>query len=191
MGDARPETAQGSVKQTVKFGQDPLQTVATGVDFEQCCKTARDLVATAEDHIKQKKVSPMGMAANQIGSLDRVFVFRQDYGRPFIVAIDPEILSTYEGVQKTGKEGCLSYPDHYARVLRFDKIRVSYKDLAGRKHRKFLRGFEARVFQHELDHLQGICLVGDSWHAEQQAPSEGSLDLGSGATGEEQKTRQG
>ena len=53
-------------------------------------------------------------------------------------------------------EGCLSFPDQFVNVSRPDKIDVIYEDEEGKEHKIKLQGFPSRVFQHELDHLNGI-----------------------------------
>eukprot|EP00894_Picocystis_sp_ML_P001270 jgi/Pico_ML_1/51787/g2634.t1 len=54
------------------------------------------------------------------------------------------------------EEGCISFPDIYAEVLRPERVTVEYQDLDGKKCKMQLNGLKARVFQHEYDHLQGV-----------------------------------
>jgi len=58
-----------------------------------------------------------------------------------------------------GKEGCLSFPDLFLRVPRDNKITAMYLDRQGNKCIIELEGIDARCFQHELDHLDGVCFT--------------------------------
>lgn len=56
-------------------------------------------------------------------------------------------------------EGCLSVPSMRGLVPRYEHITVSYIDAKGQSHQQELTGFLARIFQHELDHLQGLTFI--------------------------------
>lgn len=94
----------------------------------------------------------IGLAANQIGVPVRAFAM---YSEPPIVAFNPKI--TYFGDELvTMEEGCLSYPGVYVKIKRPRFIRVRFTDPYGEVCTKKFDGMAARVFQHELDHLNGI-----------------------------------
>ena len=94
----------------------------------------------------------IGLAANQIGVPVRAFAM---YSDPAIVAFNPKI--TYFGDEEvTMEEGCLSYPGVYVKIKRPRFIRVRFTDPYGNPCVKKFDGMAARVFQHELDHLNGI-----------------------------------
>lgn len=97
----------------------------------------------------------IGLAAPQIGVAKRIFVM----GTPekSYVCINPEILSG-EGEIKD-LEGCLSYPGLYLHVKRYETITVRYQNILGETKEESFDGIIARCFQHELDHLNGICFV--------------------------------
>ena len=103
-----------------------------------------------------KSNNGIGLAANQVGLDRRVFVMRTQDGREF-GAFNPGIL-TAEG-QMLGEEGCLSFPDLYLNVSRYQKITAMYLDNTGEKRIIELEGIDARCFQHELDHLDGVCFT--------------------------------
>ncbi len=71
--------------------------------------------------------------------------------------INPEITAC-EG-ERTGREGCLSVPDWVGMVPRAVDVTVHYQDIAGEMHEIQTHGFEARVIQHEIDHLDGILFI--------------------------------
>lgn len=68
--------------------------------------------------------------------------------------INPQILSHSDDRVK-GWEGCLSVPGLRGLVPRYREIEVTYQDRYGHQHRRYLKDFIARIFQHEYDHLQG------------------------------------
>ncbi|MCD6217851.1 peptide deformylase [bacterium] len=106
----------------------------------------------------------IGLAAAQVGLNKRFFVFVSDFEAfdsgeeiEINVAINPQILSR-EG-EIIEYEGCLSYPDHVAQVKRAIKTKTRYYDINMNKIEEEYTGLAARVFQHELDHLDGILFI--------------------------------
>lgn len=111
------------------------------------------------------------LAAPQIG-VSRRFFARRDKGQ-MQVLINPEIMKTFgrkeypmidkdDGSKEGFLEGCLSFPGYYGRMKRWLRIEVGWQELLrGRLVKKsgILGGFEAIVFQHERDHLDGILFV--------------------------------
>lgn len=104
----------------------------------------------------------VALAAVQINSLLRVIVVRNNFDdkkdRTFQVFINPEI-TKYEGKQIEDFEGCLSVKDVYGRIKRYEKIRIKATDENGNSIRLTADGFLARVFQHEIDHTNGIVFI--------------------------------
>ncbi len=101
----------------------------------------------------------VGLAANQVGSVFRVFVvdpyWARDDGKPNpIVMINPVIESKQGEIE--GEEGCISLPGIYANVHRAARIDYSYTTPEGERIQASAEGFEAVVIQHEYDHLEGI-----------------------------------
>ena len=97
-----------------------------------------------------------GLSANQIGMDTRVFAMIRDIEyNDVIVCFNPIILKTY-GELVSCEEGCLSFPDKFINVNRRDIIDVKYEDEEGKEHKITLQGLPSRIFQHELDHLNGI-----------------------------------
>lgn len=104
----------------------------------------------------------VALAAVQIDVLQRVVVVRNDFenkdNRSFRVFINPEI-TKYEGDIVYDYEGCLSVKDVYGHVPRYNKVRVKALDENGKEVRLTAEGFLARVFQHEIDHTNGIVFL--------------------------------
>lgn len=96
----------------------------------------------------------VGLAANQVGLLRRVFVMKLADEReiscfnPWIMIGDNDLIN--------GEEGCLSFPNLWLKVKRHNKITAAYLDNAGKQCIIELDGIDSRCFQHELDHLDGI-----------------------------------
>ena len=96
----------------------------------------------------------IGLAANQVGLLRRVFVMKLQDGRE-IGCFNPWIMFG-DNDKITGEEGCLSFPNLWLKVKRDNKITASYLDNTGKQCIIELEGIDARCFQHELDHLDGV-----------------------------------
>jgi peptide deformylase len=93
-----------------------------------------------------------GLSANQVGDLRRYFVWKTG------MVINPELLSTTQHTA-TLAEGCLSFPGIKVMKTRPYGITVRYIDERGMPIQRGYDGFAARVFLHELDHLNGICIA--------------------------------
>ena len=119
-----------------------------------------------------------GVAANQIGYDKRIFIGlkHDDYddeneedekkeiiGNPnadnYEFYINPQIDYCTKKSLQEGEEGCLSIPEVRIIAERFNKIKVRYYNQNGEKIKKTLSGFMSRLFQHELDHLNGVLMV--------------------------------
>ena len=102
-----------------------------------------------------KNFKGIGLSANQIGFMERVFVMYSNVKeREIIACFNPKILSV-SNKKVLMDEGCLSYPGLWLKVSRPDGIEVSYEDENGELHEKAMFGLECRVFQHEYDHMEG------------------------------------
>ena len=103
----------------------------------------------------------IGLAANQIGLTKRVFVMGSKnipgFPEPFAI-FNPTILEHSQDT-KIDKEGCLSFPGVWLMVKRPEWIRVEYQDSDGNTHEVKMDGYLSKCFQHEYDHLEGICFV--------------------------------
>jgi peptide deformylase len=104
----------------------------------------------------------VALAAVQVDVMLRVVVVRNDFDnkkdRSYRVFINPEI-TKYEGEVFEDYEGCLSIKDIYGLVPRYSKVRIKALDLDGKILRLTAEGFLARLFQHEIDHTNGIVFI--------------------------------
>lgn len=124
----------------------------------------------------------VALAAVQVNKLLRAMVIRNNFDdksdRSFKVFINPEI-TKLEGDIVDDFEGCLSIKDIYGKVPRYSKVRIKAINLKGQEVRVKAEGFLARVFQHEIDHTNGIVFIDhikDSKEAFYLLTSEGKLD---------------
>ncbi len=110
----------------------------------------------AADMIEVMHKAPgVGLAANQVGISKRMFVY--DIGSGAKVVINPVINET-DG-EWTYEEGCLSVPGLYWPIVRPQRVHLEGLDLDGNPVSVDAEDLEARVFQHEIDHLDGVLLV--------------------------------
>jgi peptide deformylase len=110
----------------------------------------------AAQMIETMRAAPgVGLAANQVGVSRRVFVY--DAGDGPATVVNPRIVES-EG-EFTYTEGCLSVPGHAWDITRPDRVHLIGYDLDGNELSIEAAEFEGRIFQHELDHLDGVLLV--------------------------------
>ena len=126
------------------------------------CKEVKEVTPrireTLEDMLETMRESMgVGIAAPQVGIMRRMFVAQPDpydEERVFFM-INPVMLEMSEE-KELGPEGCLSVPDMVGDVERSVKIKIEATDLNGERKVYDFEGFDARVMQHEYDHLDGI-----------------------------------
>jgi peptide deformylase len=100
----------------------------------------------------------VGLAATQIGILHRVLVYRAYTDDPLTVLVNPELEWSSEELV-AGEEGCLSLPGVHVEVERPAAVRVRARDQHGAEVRVEADGLDARIIQHEMDHLDGILIL--------------------------------
>lgn len=104
----------------------------------------------------------VGLAAIQVDVLYRVFIVRDDFedakNKSFTVFINPEIAKKIGPIEED-YEGCLSVPEIYGKVPRYQGVKVKALDRNGKSFRVTAYGFLARILQHEIDHLNGIVTI--------------------------------
>jgi peptide deformylase len=104
----------------------------------------------------------VALAAVQIDRLYKIVVVRNNYDdkndHTFTAFINPEIVKA-EGDLIEDYEGCLSVPNVYGKVKRHAKVKVKALDLQGKEFRVTAEGFLARIFQHEIDHTNGMVFI--------------------------------
>jgi peptide deformylase len=148
------------VRQVLRYPDPRLKTPAVAVRRvgPAARRLAEDLRDTARAHPRT-----VGLAAPQLGAPWRM-IWIDCTGHPRVPEplgpmwlVDPRVVER-EG-SAVGREGCLSLPEITARVRRASQVAVRARDLDGREHLLRAEGFEARVLQHEIDHLDGILIL--------------------------------
>ena len=147
------------IKKDVKFLMKPTKKVRFPITYEEE-EIINDLIDT------YNKIPCSGIAANQIRYKKKIFIGQkyedeQDYN----IYINPQIDSINESSLQTGPEGCLSIPDLSLNIERYDKITVRYYAIDGKKKVMKLSGYISRLFQHEIEHLEGKLMIGSRIHS--------------------------
>jgi peptide deformylase len=124
-----------------------------------------DVVSSYMERLKQRMLRTVtdsinrgvGIAAPQVGiGVQLICIQRFDKnGEPFEVYFNPRI-EQYGDSINSGMEGCLSVPGYRGKVDRSHNIELSYLDSTGKKQKETVNGYTAVIFQHEIDHLNGI-----------------------------------
>jgi len=148
---ARREAALRHVR---KYGDPSLRSRARPVEVfdDALADEVKRMGALMDDALG------IGLAATQLGVMHRLLVYRVDQDAPLGVLVNPEIEWRGDEVE-TMEEGCLSLPGVGVDVERPVRVRVSARDEAGARLVVEASGLEARVIQHELDHLDGVLIL--------------------------------
>lgn len=104
------------------------------------------------------KFNGVGLAAVQVGILKRVVVIHIDYeNEEPLILINPEIIKQ-KGAQ-TVEEGCLSFPNKFAKIVRPEEVTIEALDRNGEKIKLTGKGLLAQAISHEIDHLNGEVFI--------------------------------
>ena len=114
------------------------------------------IAALAQTMIETMYEAPgVGLAANQVGVQKRLFVY--DQGEGPVVVVNPRIVESHG--EWTFEEGCLSVPGLSWEITRPNAVHLVGYDLDGNEIDVETEEYEARIFQHEMDHLDGVLLI--------------------------------
>ena len=169
---------EGLIKDNIDF----LHQKTKPVSFPLSDKSKKII----EDLVDSYKAIPCaGIAANQIGYNQSIFVGMEhcddedegkqvermesesekysqhtnEFSENREIYINPKIYKTKPESTQEDTEGCLSVPNLTVEMLRYDKIKVRYRNIDGGVVKKPLKGFISKLFQHELDHLNGVIML--------------------------------
>ncbi|MEX0869366.1 MAG: peptide deformylase [Nitriliruptoraceae bacterium] len=139
------------------FGDPVLRQKARRIDdFDGAlARLASDM------HETMRAREGVGLAANQVGVLKRLFTWEftdEDDQRHGGAVANPVLVDSSETLEEDD-EGCLSFPGLFYPVARPLRVEVDYQDLSGDAHRAVVDGFAARVWLHEMDHLDGVLFI--------------------------------
>lgn len=135
------------------YGEPVLRKAAKPVSDikEEFVRLSEDMIST------MLEAKGLGLAANQIGRLDRIIVLKPGEDKEPFTFINPEIIER-QG-EEVFEEGCLSIPGINEKVKRSRHIFVQGINLNGKKVKLEAEGLLARILQHEVDHLDGILFI--------------------------------
>lgn len=141
-----------AVLEILKDAATPLKKVAKRVN-----EVDGDLQKLVEDMTETMQTARgIGLAANQVGVLRRVIiVLFEDGPRAYI---NPKVVKWSKNTDSRD-EGCLSFPNIYGEVERDLCVTIEAQDVELNKQRFTVEGLGARIFQHEIDHLNGITFL--------------------------------
>jgi peptide deformylase len=136
-----------------RYGDPVLRRRAREVDAvtADVRRLVEDMTETMYDEVG------IGLAAPQVGVSLRLMVVGDEEGRGVQALVNPTISA--QGGTVTAEEGCLSLPGIFAPVTRAAWVTLQAQDLEGRPVSMTARGLRARVFQHEIDHLDGVLFI--------------------------------
>lgn len=118
-----------------------------------------EIVALAQDMLETMHAfSGIGLAGNQVGVPLRIITVLHPETKENLVVVNPEVVAM-SAEKELGEEGCLSIPEVYGKVERALRVTVRGMDLQGKEVEIEAQGLLARIFQHEIDHLDGVLFV--------------------------------
>ena len=145
-----------AIRKILKFPDQDLRIKAKPVEtFDD------ELKALTDDMFEtMHSVNGIGLAATQIGVAKQVAVIdiSPEKNEPLVI-VNPAIKILDPSKTEDYDEGCLSVPGFFEKISRPSDIKLSYRDLSGKKHEIKPEGLLTKVVQHELDHLNGRLFV--------------------------------
>lgn len=146
-------------KLPIETGKDNKILRAKSMPLKKIDKKTKKFIDNMIDTLNSE--NGLGLAAPQVGKNVRAIIARLNYDTSdevILPLINPEII--YKSKEMTlGEEGCLSLPGIYDQVERHKKIRVKFTDISGNTQILELDDLNARIIQHETDHLNGVLFI--------------------------------
>lgn len=155
--DAEREARRRVALAQIRQYPDPVLRLAAK-EVEDVDETVGGLVERMTKLMQEAR--GVGLAAPQIGVLRRVLVYQTDDDRPLVALVNPRLTASSEE-QETSEEGCLSLgaASVVVPVERALRVTLAASTPAGESVEIEAEGLEARVIQHELDHLDGVLII--------------------------------
>ena len=126
--------------------KNPLESCSIGLDR----KALQNTLKIAMEHHRG-----IGLSANQIGIKERAFIMYSDVKKKETITCFDPLITDYSEEKIIMDEGCLTWPGLWLKVERSEGIQCVYNDVDGELVQVQMHGLEARIFQHEYDHMEG------------------------------------
>jgi len=156
---------QGTDNQILRTVSKPVREITSELK-----KFAVDMVKTMDEE------QGVGIAAPQVGRNIRMVIVKLNPGEKNEIVfpmVNPEIMSRSDETEN-GEEGCLSLPGVWGQVNRASHVVVRYKNLKNDEQTLELHHFNARIIQHEIDHLDGVLFIDRAFEIEEKKRSKRS-----------------
>lgn len=158
-----PGVVAGTDLQIVKYPHLALRAPNDEIPAEELKEDASEITKLAKGMLKVMYAAQgVGLAAPQVGVNNRLMVYNPTGdSKKWLdetILVNPKIVE-YSGAFDVETEGCLSFPEMSGDVERFKWIKVQATTLKGKPVKKKFTGWEARIFQHEYDHLDGVVYI--------------------------------
>ena len=178
-----PGVVEGTDLRIVKYPHPALRAENVEIDIDELKKkdsqTSQEVSKLAKEmFLLMYAAEGVGLAAPQVGVNQRLMVYNASGDRrrwlEEVVLINPRIVEKSDATD-IQNEACLSFPDMDGDVTRHKWIKVEAYNTKGKKMKKKYNGWEARIFQHEYDHLDGVVYV-DHLNEEDRGRVQPKLD---------------
>jgi len=171
-----PGVVEGTDLVVLKYPHPALRATNEEIPVEELTGPGCEISKIAKEmFLVMYATNGVGLAAPQVGINKRLMVYNESGDKKKwmqeVIMINPKIVEFSPG-KEVDEEGCLSFPDMHGDVERSKWIKVEALNNKGKKIKKKFKGWEARIFQHEYDHLNGVVYVDrlttEAWRKEVQ-----------------------
>mmetsp|Transcript_12373 Transcript_12373/g.19033 ORF Transcript_12373/g.19033 Transcript_12373/m.19033 type:complete len:250 (-) Transcript_12373:99-848(-) len=154
-----PGVVEGTDLRVLKYPHPSLRATNEEISDEELTGPGCEISKIAKEmFLVMYATNGVGLAAPQVGINKRLMVYNEHGDAKKwmseVIMVNPKIVE-YSEASDVEQEGCLSFPEMGGDVQRSKWIKVEAQNLKGKKIKKKFRGWEARIFQHEYDHLDG------------------------------------
>lgn len=158
-----PGIVEGTDLRVLKYPHPALRAPNEEIPIEELTGPGCDISKIAKEmFLVMYATKGVGLAAPQVGINKRLMVYNPEGDSKKwmqeTIMVNPKIVE-YSEAKEWDEEGCLSFPDMSGDVERSKWIKVEAQNLKGKKIKKKFKGWEARIFQHEYDHLDGTVYI--------------------------------
>ena len=158
-----PGVVEGTELRIVKYPHPSLRAENAEITVEELKDEGKEIAQLAKEMLKVMYAAEgVGLAAPQVGVNKRLMVYNPSGdSKKWLdetILVNPKIVE-YSQAKDVETEGCLSFPEMDGQVERSKWIKVTAMNLKGKKMKKKFTGWEARIFQHEYDHLDGVVYI--------------------------------